>query len=64
MTLRRRCSESRRYVTKDGSEIRELMHPDDNHVHNLSLAGATGSAPLHILCCCGRAYSHADTTLA
>lgn len=40
------------------------MHPDDNHVHNLSLAGATGSAPLHILCCCGRAYSHADTTLA
>lgn len=30
-----------RYTTKDGSEIRELLHPDDTDVKNQSLAEAT-----------------------
>lgn len=29
------------YITKDGSEIRELMHPDQHPVTNQSLAEAT-----------------------
>lgn len=29
------------YITRDGSEIRELMHPDHNPVRNQSLAEAT-----------------------
>lgn len=29
------------YVTKDGSEIRELLHPDQHGVRNQSLAEAT-----------------------
>ncbi len=29
------------YVTKDGSEIRELLHPDHHGARNLSLAEAT-----------------------
>lgn len=107
------------YITKDGSEIRELLHPDLHPVRNQSLAEAvvpvgggtqlhrhrrseeiyhvtrgegrmtlgdaqfsiaagdsvliapgtphrvdnTGDGPLHILCCCAPAYSHADTEL-
>ncbi|MBF0255969.1 MAG: cupin domain-containing protein [Gammaproteobacteria bacterium] len=107
------------YITKDGSEIRELMHPSRHGVQNQSLAEAIvppgaktmlhrhqrseeiyhvtagtglmqladevievrvgdsilippgtphciqalGSQPLHILCCCSPAYSHADTEL-
>lgn len=107
------------YVTKDGSVIRELLHPDVHgtchqslaeaivpagkrtllHRHRLTeeiyhvtagqgrmrLGGevfsveagdsilippgtphcieASGDAPLHILCCCSPAYSHADTEL-
>jgi mannose-6-phosphate isomerase-like protein (cupin superfamily) len=107
------------YVTKDGSLIRELMHPGLHENRNQSLAEAvvapgartllhrhraaeelyhvtrgagrmtlgkqtldlaagdtvcippgtphsvenTGSEPLHILCCCAPAYSHADTEL-
>lgn len=107
------------YVTKDGSEIRELMHPDHLPVKNQSLAEAvvhpgqrtqlhrhcvteeiyhvtagegrmtlgaewfsvgpgdtvlipprtphcieaTGTGPLHVLCCCSPAYSHDDTEL-
>ena len=107
------------FVTKDGSEIRELMHPDRQPVRKQSLAEAIvqpgektrlhrhqrteelyhvtrgaglmtlgderikvaegdtvlispgtphcieaiGSEPLHILCCCSPAYSHADTIL-
>ena len=107
------------YVTKDGSLIRELMHPGVHDNRNQSLAEAVvaagartllhkhrsaeelyhvtqgvgrmtlgtrhfevnlgdtvcippdtphcieniGDAPLHILCCCAPAYSHADTEL-
>lgn len=107
------------YVTKDGSLIRELMHPGLHENRNQSLAEAviapggstllhrhraaeelyhvtrgagrmtlgkesfalavgdtvaippgtphcvqnTGTEPLHILCCCSPAYSHADTEL-
>ncbi len=107
------------YVTKDGSLIRELMHPGVHDNRNQSLAEAVvppgartllhrhrsaeelyhvtqgtgrmtlgakrfdlaagdtvcippgtphcienvGAAPLHILCCCAPAYSHADTEL-
>jgi mannose-6-phosphate isomerase-like protein (cupin superfamily) len=107
------------YITKDGSEIRELLHPDHHPVRRQSLAEAvvpagavtllhrhgvteeiyhvtrgqgemtlgemrfaiaagdsvlippgtphrvanTGDTPLHILCCCAPAYSHADTEL-
>jgi mannose-6-phosphate isomerase-like protein (cupin superfamily) len=107
------------YLTKDGSLIRELMHPGVHDNRNQSLAEAviaagtrtllhrhrdteelyhvtrgagrmtlgakqfdvtvgdticiapgtphcienTGDAPLHILCCCAPAYSHADTEL-
>lgn len=107
------------YVTKDGSLIRELMHPGVHENRNQSLAEAviepgartlmhrhrageelyhvtrgagrmtlgtqilelhpgdtvciapgtphcvenTGPEPLHILCCCAPAYSHADTEL-
>lgn len=107
------------YVTKDGSEIRELLHPDRHPVRHQSLAEAvvpvgagtclhrhrvseeiyhltrgsgmmtlgaerfpvtagdsvaippgtphridnTGGEPLHMLCCCAPAYSHADTDL-
>ncbi|MES9869345.1 MAG: cupin domain-containing protein [Sedimenticola sp.] len=29
------------YITKDGSEIRELLHPDQHDVRNQSLAEAT-----------------------
>lgn len=29
------------YITKDGSEVRELMHPDHHPVRNQSLAEAT-----------------------
>tara|TARA_R110002096_G_scaffold299200_3_gene493648 strand:- start:860 stop:1216 length:357 start_codon:yes stop_codon:yes gene_type:complete len=32
------------YKTKDGSTIRELMHPDTHHNHNQSLAEATVNA--------------------
>ncbi len=107
------------YITKDGSEIRELLHPSQGSVENQSLAEAVvppgtitllhrhhrteeiyhitrgegrmtlgdavfpvvvgdsiairpgtphcieniGQVPLHILCCCAPAYSHADTEL-
>jgi mannose-6-phosphate isomerase-like protein (cupin superfamily) len=107
------------YATKDGSLIRELMHPGLHENRNQSLAEAvvaagartllhlhrsaeelyhvtqgtgrmtlgaerfdvaagdticippgtphcienTGATPLHILCCCAPAYSHADTEL-
>jgi mannose-6-phosphate isomerase-like protein (cupin superfamily) len=107
------------YVTKDGSTIRELMHPGLHDNRNQSLAEAVvapgartllhrhraaeeiyhvtrgagrmtlggrtlelragdsvciapgtphcvenvGDEPLHILCCCAPAYSHADTEL-
>jgi mannose-6-phosphate isomerase-like protein (cupin superfamily) len=107
------------YVTKDGSSIRELLHPDHDGNRQQSLAEAvvapgsktllhqhqhseelyhitrgrghmtlgeqhfdvnigdticilpgtphcirnTGTEPLHILCCCAPAYSHADTQL-
>lgn len=107
------------YLTKDGSEIRELLHPDHHGARNQSLAAAVvpagtrtrlhrhhlteeiyhvsagrgcmylgsdtfevkagdsilippgtphciaavGDAPLHMLCCCSPAYSHADTEL-
>lgn len=33
--------ESKAYITKDGSEIRELLHPDQHGVNNQSLAEAT-----------------------
>jgi mannose-6-phosphate isomerase-like protein (cupin superfamily) len=107
------------YVTKDGSLVREMMHPGVHENRNQSLAEAvvapgartlrhrhraaeelyhvtrgtgrltlgreqldlapgdtvcispgvahcvenTGAEPLHILCCCAPAYSHADTEL-
>jgi mannose-6-phosphate isomerase-like protein (cupin superfamily) len=107
------------YITRDGSEIRELLHPNQHPVRHQSLAEAvvppgtatllhrharseeiyhvtrgngtmtlgdavfaiapgdsvviapgtphrvenTGDEPLHILCCCAPAYSHADTEL-
>jgi mannose-6-phosphate isomerase-like protein (cupin superfamily) len=107
------------YVTKDGSLVREMMHPGVHENRNQSLAEAvvapgartlrhrhraseelyhvtrgtgrltlgsqqldlapgdtvcippgvahcvenTGAEPLHILCCCSPAYSHADTEL-
>ncbi|EKE17706.1 MAG: cupin region [uncultured bacterium] len=107
------------YITKDGSEIYELLHPNQHDVRHQSLAEArippgittlrhrhaiteeiyhitqgsgvmtlggekftvapgdsiaiapgtphcienTGTAMLHILCCCAPAYSHADTEL-
>lgn len=107
------------YITKDGSEIRELLHPTQHAVRHQSLAEAVvppgvttvlhrhlaseeiyhvtsgsglmtlgteqfaigpgdsiaispgmphcvanpGRHPLHILCCCAPAYSHADTEL-
>lgn len=44
------------YITKDGSEIRELMHPDHHPVRNQSLAeatvppGATTQLHRHLLC--------------
>lgn len=38
--MRTRRSDSPAYVTKDGSEIRELMHPDRQAVRNQSLAEA------------------------
>jgi hypothetical protein len=43
------------YVTKDGSEIRELMHPARH--------GNTGQQALRILCACAPAYAHQDTEL-
>lgn len=117
--MKTRSADIPSYVTKDGSEIRELMHPDAHgnraqslaeavvpagtrtrlHRHRvteelyhitsgeglLTLGGermkvspgdtalippgtphcieATGSGPLHILCCCSPAYSHEDTDL-
>ena len=107
------------FITKDGSEIRELMHPSAHPVRSQSLAEATvapgqttalhrhfrseelyhitagqgrmtlaekqfdvrlgdtvcippgtphcvantGTAPLHILCCCAPPYAHDDTEL-
>ena len=38
--MRTRYSEMPAYVTKDGSEIRELMHPDTQPVRRQSLAEA------------------------
>ena len=111
--------ESVPYITRDGSEIRELMHPGvhgntqqslaeaiiqpgektQRHRHQLTAelyhvtrgegmmqlgehrfaigvgdtvciapgeahcVEASGVVPLHILCCCSPAYSHADTQL-
>ena len=111
--------DSAAYLTKDGSTIRELLHPDRHGNKQQSLAEAvvapggktrlhqhqcseelyhitrgcgrmtlgeqdfdvgvgdticilpgtphcicnTGTEPLHILCCCAPAYSHADTQL-
>ena len=119
MASRTRHADQTSYVTRDGSEIRELMHPDRQPVRNQSLAEAivqpgektrlhshrvteelyhitqgagmmtlgyerfgvaagdtvlippgtphcveaTGSEPLHILCCCSPAYSHEDSEL-
>lgn len=40
MTSRTRHADLPSYVTKDGSEIRELMHPDQQSVRNQSLAEA------------------------
>lgn len=117
--MKNRYSDAKAYITKDGSEIRELMHPNTDAVRNQSLAEAivlpgqstqlhlhhiseevyhitrgqglmtlagdtvavglgdtllippgtahtirnTGNEPLHILCICSPAYSHADTQL-
>lgn len=117
-SLRRR-DEVEPYRTLDGSEIRELLHPDHSPIQNQSLAEATlqpgqrtrkhrhvaseeiyfilegvghmtlgddsfpmvrgdsllippgtvhcientGTAPLHILCCCAPPYAHTDTEL-
>ena len=44
------------YITRDGSEIRELMHPAV-HVEN------TGTVALTFLCMCAPAYVHTDTEL-
>ena len=38
--MRTRFNDITPYVTKDGSTIRELMHPGSHPVHNLSLAEA------------------------
>lgn len=38
--MRTRYDDIAAYVTKDGSEIRELMHPDHHPVRNQSLAEA------------------------
>lgn len=117
--MKTRLAEIAPYITRDGSEIRELLHPGLHPVHNQSLAEAvvypgqrtwlhrhhateeiyhltagegwmtlgdsgfavaagdsvlippgtphcieaTGTTPLHILCCCSPAYAHADTEL-
>lgn len=53
------------FVTKDGSEIRELavgdcavIPPGERHtILN------TGDGPLRILCCCAPAYTHEDTVI-
>ena len=119
MSIHIRYPDVTAYITKDGSEIRELLHPTQHAVKNQSLAEAivppggktllhrhrvteeiyhitqgqglmtlgdsefavatgdsiaiaprtphcienTGTAPLHILCCCAPAYSHDDTEL-
>lgn len=34
-------NEIKPYITKDGSEIRELLHPDHHSINNQSLAEAT-----------------------
>lgn len=39
--MRTRFSQIKCYTTKDGSEIRELLHPDHHSVSNQSLAEAT-----------------------
>ena len=118
-TMKTRYDDIPAYITKDGSEIRELLHPNQHGVQHQSLAEAIippgtktlrhrhllteeiyhctaghglmtladtvfeiaagdsipippgtahcvetlGNEPLHILCCCSPAYSHADTEL-
>ncbi|MCP5247989.1 MAG: cupin domain-containing protein [Candidatus Accumulibacter sp.] len=117
--MKTRYDDSAAYVTRDGSQIRELMHPAVHGNHRQSLAEAvvlpgqatrlhrhrlseelyhvtrgtgvmtlgaetlelavgdtvlippgtahsvtaTGSEPLHLLCCCSPAYDHHDTEL-
>ena len=117
--MRTRYADLPAYLTKDGSEIRELMHPAQHGARTQSLAeaivpagsttllhrhhrteelyhivsgsglmtlgdesfavapgdtllippgtphciGATGAAPLRVLCCCSPAYDHDDTEL-
>ena len=39
--MRTRDEEIKAYITKDGSSIKELMHPDHHNVKNQSLAEAT-----------------------
>ena len=55
MLIKTEYSKIQPYATKDGSIIRELMHPN---VHE-----NTGTVPLKILCCCAPPYSHDDTEL-
>jgi hypothetical protein len=53
-------------VTKDGSGIRELMHPDRHGNRNQSLAEALvppGTQPLRILCSSSPACRHEDTEI-
>jgi mannose-6-phosphate isomerase-like protein (cupin superfamily) len=117
--MKTRYQDAVAYITKDGSEIRELLHPVQHGNQNQSLAEAIVQAgtqtelhrhlcseelyhvthgqgtmtlgdesfaigpgdtvliapgtphcvaasvdgPLHLLCCCSPAYSHADTEL-
>lgn len=117
--MKTRIDDCSPYVTRDGSEIRELMHPQLHGNHRQSLAeaiiqpgqrtrlhrhllseelyhvtrgeglmtlagemlpiavgdtiliapgsahcvAATGSQPLHLLCCCSPPYRHDDTEL-
>ncbi|MES9962467.1 MAG: cupin domain-containing protein [Candidatus Sedimenticola sp. 20ELBAFRAG] len=51
--MKSRRNDAEPYITKDGSEIRELLHPDHHNVNNQSLAeavipaGATTHLHLH-----------------
>ncbi len=50
-------------MTKDGSEIREPMHPLIHGNRRQDLVEATGAEPLRILCCCSPPCSHEDSEL-
>jgi len=70
MAIKSEYNKMQPYSTKDGSQIKELTHPEVHGNKNQSLAEAcipriqsTGKGTFKILCYCSPPYSAKDTEL-